>query len=484
MKNNINLEDLLNIIEKYNPDEIQRVKDAYDLASKLHQNQLRESGEPYIIHPLNVAYILAEMYADGDTLCAALLHDVVEDTEETIDEIEELFGPSIAHLVLGVTKINHLHYNNKGEATDANLRRIITSIEDDVRIIIIKLADRLHNMRTLEFKKPEKQKRHAKETLDIFVPIAYHLGTYHLKSELEDLCLKFLFPEDYKKINKTLEQVKKDYEKCLDTLNIEIKEILDKNNIMFKSRYKISSAYTILKKLNKKYRLNDIHDLVNYKIVVKDINTCYQVLGLIHSLYVPIHYKFKDYIAIPKTNMYSSLHTTVFGPDEKIIQIQIKTETMDYLNIYGLTAYWREYKSEAPEKMKQDLVNQFQFFKSLDFLNNIIENNEEYLNKIKTEVLTNNIYVYTSSGKIVELPQGATPIDFAYKIHPEIGNKIKKVLVNGKIGRINRVLKNKDRIRIIISDKVTVEEKWLMYAKTTYAKNKIKSQLSKMLSNK
>ena len=477
----VTIEKLLEKISKYNKEEIGKVKRAYNLANELHKDQFRESGEPYIIHPLNVCNILADMHADGDTLCAGILHDVVEDTEETIEQIEEEFGSEIAKLVSGVTKIKHLHFNSKPEATTANLRRIITSIEEDVRIIIIKLADRLHNMRTLQFKRVEKQITNAKETLEIYVPIAYYLGAYRMKCELEDLCMKYLYKDEYQNINDMIIKIKSDYAKCYNTLNEDIRVLLTKNKIKYKSRLKVINTYTLLKKLNKKYDITNIHDLVNYKIIVKSVNDCYKVLGLIHSLYTPIHYKFKDYIAAPKTNMYKSLHTTVFGPDEKLIQIQIRTEKMDYLDVYGITAYWREYLGDGPMKMQQDLKNKFQFFKSLDFLNNIIENNEEYLSKIKTEVFTNNIYVYTSIGEVVELPQGATAIDFAFKIHSEIGSKVEKVIINGKSADINTVLKSKDRIRIITSNNITVKENWLDYAITTYAKRKIKETLNKML---
>lgn len=479
--NEITFETLLSKISKYNKGEIEKVKKAYDLADKLHENQYRESGEKYIIHPLNVCNILADMHADGDTLCAGILHDVVEDTEETIEDIEKMFNPTVAKLVSGVTKINNLHFNSNDEATTTNLRRIITSIETDVRIIIIKLADRLHNMRTLQFKREEKQIKNAKETLEIYVPIAYYLGAYRMKCELEDLCMKYLYKEDYQNITNMVTKIKKDYQICYEKLNKDIKILLNENNIKYKTRLRVINIYTLLKKLNKKQTINNIHDLVNYKIIVKNISDCYQVLGLIHSKYTPIHYKFKDYIATPKTNMYASLHTTVFGPDEKLIQIQIKTEKMDYLNVYGITAYWREYKGKAPKKMQEDLKTKFQFFKSLDFLNAIIENNEEYLTKIKTEVFTNNIYVYSSSGQVVELPANSTPIDFAYKIHTEIGNCIDKVIINGKIEKLDTPLKNKDRIRIVTKSEKTVNDKWLEFVKTTYAKKKIKENINKIL---
>jgi len=476
----ITIEYLLEKISLYNNEELEKVKKAYELASKLHKNQFRESGEPYIIHPLNVCNSLADMHADGDTLCAGLLHDVVEDTEETLEEIENEFNKEVARLVDGVTKISNLHFDNNVEATQANLRRIITSIDIDVRILIIKLADRLHNMRTLEFKKEDKQIKNAKETLEIYVPIAYHLGAYRLKCELEDLCMKYLYKEEYNNINNMVLKIKDDYLTCYKILNKDVEKILKQNQIKYKSRLRVINTYTILKKLNKKYDITNIHDLVNYKIIVSSLEDCYKVLGLIHSLYTPIHYKFKDYIATPKTNLYSSLHTTVFGPDEKLIQIQIRTEKQDYLNVYGITAYWREYKGNGPKKMQEDLKTKFQFFKSLDFLNNIIENNDEYLMKIKTEVLTNNIYVYTQTGEVVELPPNSTPIDFAYKIHTEIGNKVESVIVNGKNVSLDTQLKNKDRIRIITSKNIQINEKWLEYAKTTYARRKIKEYLNKL----
>ena len=478
--NDVTIEYLLEKISFYNKEELDKVKKAYELANKLHEKQYRESGEPYIIHPLNVCNTLADMHADGDTLCAGLLHDVVEDTEETLEQIESEFNKEVAKLVDGVTKISNLHFDNNVEANQANLRRIITSIDIDVRILIIKLADRLHNMRTLEFKKPEKQIKNAKETLEIYVPIAYHLGAYRLKCELEDLCMKYLYKEEFNNINNMIIKIKEDYQKCYKLLNKDIEMILKQNKIKYKTRLRVINTYTILKKLNKKYDITNIHDLVNYKIIVKNKDDCYKVLGLIHSLYTPIHYKFKDYIATPKTNLYSSLHTTVFGPDEKLIQIQIRTEKQDYLNVYGITAYWREYKGQGPMKMQEDLKTKFQFFKSLDFLNNIIENNEEYLSKIKTEVLTNNIYVYTQTGEVVELPPNSTPIDFAYKIHTEIGNCIESVIVNGKKAELNTQLKNKDRIRIMTSKNIQVKECWLEYAKTTYAKRKIKEYLNKL----
>ena len=313
------IEDVIKEIEKYNPDEVEKVRHAYEIAALAHQHQKRESGEPYIIHPLNVCYNLTTFKADGASLCAGLLHDVVEDTDYTLKDIEKLFGKDVAFLVDGVTKISNLHYNSKDEATNANIRRLINSLNDDVRIIIIKLCDRLHNMRTLEYKAPEKQIRSAEETLNIFVPLAYFIGAFKLKCELEDICLSYLDNEAYNTLTEKEEDILKDYDKCRTIASKEVEELLKANNIQFTYRIKILNVYHLYRKLNKGYKLNDIHDLVNFKLILADDEDPYRVLGLIHKLYTPMNNKFKDYIACPKTNMYRSLHTTVLGPDNHLL---------------------------------------------------------------------------------------------------------------------------------------------------------------------
>lgn len=471
------IEDVIKEVEKYNPDEVERVKSAYELAAKAHASQKRESGEPYIIHPLNVCMNLTKFRADGSSLCAGLLHDVVEDTEYTLEDIENLFGSDVAFLVDGVTKISNLHFNSKDEATNANIRRLINSLNDDVRIIIIKLCDRLHNMHTLEYKAPEKRIRSAKETLNIFVPLAYFIGAFKTKCELEDICLSYLEPESYKTIENKIKEIEADYAKCSKIASKQVEDLLKENNIKFTYRIKILNIYHLYNKINKGYKLSDIHDLVNFKLILEDDEDPYRVLGLIHKLYTPMNNKFKDYIACPKTNMYRSLHTTVFGPDNHLLQFQIKTKTMDDVNTIGLAAYWKLYRENGKTKMQHELKLNYQFFNTLRDLNDISENDSVFLDKVKQEIFSNNIYVYTLRGDVFELPNGSTIIDFAYKIHTDLGNHLHKAYINGKEVDLTTKLNNKDRILLIKKDSSSPKESWLDYVVTTRAKRKIKEAL-------
>lgn len=474
------IEDILKKVEEYNPTEVVLVKKAYEIASKAHSHQFRESGEPYIIHPLNVCMNLTVFHADGPSLCAGLLHDVVEDTSYTLEDIENLFGSEVASLVDGVTKISNLHFNTKDEATNANIRRLINSLNKDVRIIIIKLCDRWHNMKTLNFKAPEKQKRSAEETLRIFVPLAYFIGAFRLKCELEDICLSYLEAETYQTLKEKQKDILNDYKKTLEISQQDLRKILDENNITYTSRAKVMNIYQIFKKINKGYRLSDIHDLVNIKIMVEEEQTCYQVLGLIHKLYTPLNNKFKDYIACPKTNMYRSLHTTVFGPDNHLLQFQIKTNKMDKINTFGLAAYWYELEGEGTKKMQSELNLNYQFFNTLRNLDDVTESDADFLDRVKKEIFTNNIYVYTLRGDILELPNGSSAIDFAYKIHTDLGNHLYKVYINGKESPIIQTLNNKDRILILTDEKAHPEEIWLEHIVTSQARR----QITKYLNNK
>ncbi len=471
------IEDVIKEIKKYNPEEEEIVRKAYEVAEKAHAHQKRESGEPYIIHPLNVCMNLTKFKADGSSLCAGLLNDVVEDTDYTLEDIKEMFNEDIAFLVDGVTKISNLHYNTKDEATNANIRRLINSLNDDVRIIIIKLCDRLHNMRTLEFKAPEKRIRSANETLNIFVPLAYFIGAFKLKCELEDICLSYLDKETYDTIKEKEEYIEKDYETCIKLASEEVTNALKENGIKFTFRTKILNIYHLYQKLNKGYKLNDIHDLVNFKIILDDKEDPYRVLGLIHKLYTPMNNKFKDYIACPKTNMYRSLHTTVFGPDNHLLQFQIKTTSMDDINTIGLAAYWKYFKEEGKTKMQHELKLNYQFFNTLRDLNAGIDSDQDFIDRVKQEIFSNNIYVYTLRGDVIELPNGATVIDFAYKIHTDIGNHLYKAYINGKEVKITHKLSNKDRIMLLQKDTVKPNITWLDHVVTSSAKRKIKDAL-------
>ena len=469
-------EELLNNIKNYLPnDEMEKIEKAYEYASDKHSGQVRQSGEPYIVHPLTVAYILSDMHADCDTICAGLLHDTLEDSNAKKEEIAELFGSDTANLVDGVTKLAKMNFSTKEEQNLANTRKIITGITDDVRIIIIKLADRLHNMRTLSAKSEFKQKENAMETMDIFVPLAYYIGAYRIKSELEDLSLRYLYPDTYKRLEEKKMYVEEDSKKCLQEMLLTIKSILDDNSIPNEIKVRTKNIYGIYKRLEEGHKLSDIHDLFALKIMVDSIANCYLTLGLIHSKYPPINDKFKDYICNPKTNMYQSLHTTVFGSDSRLVQTQIRTFDMDRIASFGLTAYWGTDKENIREEMQSKLREKYQFFTSLVEMNSIFADNKEFVHQVKSELLADKVYVYTTKGDIIELPKGSTPIDFAYKIHTEIGDTMVGAVVNDKHVSIDYELKNKDRVRII-TDSLSYgsRENWETKAKTTHAKRKIR----------
>ena len=473
--NNIVLKDLLNKLKEYNPEETENVRKAYEYASILHDGQVRQSGEPYITHPLNVAYILADMHADGDTICAGLLHDTLEDTNITKEDIAHDFNQNIANLVDGVTKLSKMNFSSKQDQNYANTRKIITGITEDVRIIIIKLADRLHNMRTLGFKSEFKQKENALETMEIFVPLAYYIGAYRIKSELEDLSLQYLKPDMYKSIEERKLKIEKSSEECLKEMLSKIETLLNDQNIPNEIKIRTKNIYGIYKRLSEGHKLSNIHDLLALKIMVDEVANCYYTLGMIHREYHPINDKFKDYICNPKTNMYQSLHTTVFGPDDRLVQTQIRTFDMDKVASFGLTAYWDEQKGKARDVMQNDLKQKFQFFKSLTEINSMFGDNQQFVNQVKTELFADRVYVYTTKGDIIELPKGATPIDFAYKIHTDIGNTMVGVFVNDEFVPIDYVLHNKDRVRIVTDDlSYGPRIDWMDKAQTSLAKRKIR----------
>ena len=471
----ITIDDLLVMVKSYNPEGVEKVRKAYEYADCLHEGQMRQSGEAYITHPLTVAYIVAEMHADSDTVCAALLHDTLEDTDATKEGIADLFNKDVANLVDGVTKISKMNFSSKQSQNMANTRKIITSLTSDVRIIIIKLADRLHNMRTLQFKSEFKQKENSMETMDIFVPLAYYIGAYRIKSELEDLSLGYLYPDKYKRIEEIKLQIEEDSNHCLQEMLATIKGILQDKNIPNEIKVRTKNIYGIYKKLEEGNKISDIHDLLSLKIMVDTISNCYQTLGIIHSKYNPINERFKDYIYNPKTNMYRSLHTTVFGEDERLVQTQIRTFDMDKVASFGLTAYWDIEKGNARDVMQHDLKNKYQFFKSLVEINRVFGDNQEFVRQVKQELFSDKIYVYTTRGEIIELPKDSTVIDFAYQLGSELGNTLVSAVVNDKTVKPDYVLHNKDRVRII-TDIMSYgpREEWFDKVQTTKAKRKIK----------
>ena len=472
---NITINDLLEYVRTYNLNGVDIIKKAYDYASCLHEGQMRQSGEPYITHPLNVAYILCEMHADSDTVCAALLHDTLEDTKATKEEIAELFNKDIAHLVDGVTKISKMNFSSKLEQNLANTRKIITGLTEDVRIIIIKLADRLHNMRTLEFKSEFKQKENSVETLEIFVPLAYYIGAYRIKSELEDISFRYLKPDKYREIAEKLINSNSENNNCLNEMLANIEEILNNEFIPHEIKVRTKNIYGIYKRLSNGHnKISDIHDLLSLKIMVDNIRNCYITLGLIHSEYNPINDRFKDYICNPKTNLYKSLHSTVFGPNEKLVQTQIRTFEMDRVASFGLTAYWDINRGDARYVMQEELRQKSQLFKSLTDINMMFKDNQEFVSQVKSELFADKIYIYTSSGKIMELPKGSNIIDFA--CYTGVENVLVGAKVNDEIVPIDYCLRNKDRV-IILTDDLSYgyRERWIDIANTVYAKEKLKS---------
>ena len=470
---NITIEDLLNHVKTYNPTELEVIKKAYEFADYLHEGQMRQSGEPYITHPLNVAYILSEMHADRDTICASLLHDTLEDTNVTKEEIAELFNKEIANLVDGVTKISKMNFSSKKEQNLANTRKIITGLTEDVRIIIIKLADRLHNMRTLEFKSPFKQKENAIETMEIFVPLAYYIGAYRLKSELEDISFWYLYPNDYKSIEDRLKSKQSENEVCLNEMLLSINEILNNELIPHEIKVRTKNIYGIYKRIREgDKKICDIHDLLSLKIMVDSIKNCYITLGLIHSKYYPVNYRFKDYICSPKTNLYQSLHSTVFGPNDKLVQTQIRTFAMDRVASFGLTAHWDISKGDARYTMQEELRKKSPMFRSLVDINVMFKDNQDFVDQVKGELFAEKIYVYTATGERIELPKGANIIDLA--CYMNIENILEGAKVNDEMIPIDYVLQNKDRV-ILLTDNLSYgyREEWAEKANTIYAKKKI-----------
>ena len=474
---NLTIERLIEMVDNYDVEAISMIWKAYELADHLHEGQYRQSGEPYIIHPLNVAYILAEMGADRDTICAALLHDVLEDRPDEISKevISDMFNSDVAILVDGVTKISKMNFSSKMDQNMANTRKIITSLKDDIRIIMIKLADRLHNMRTLQYKSVVKQKENSLETMEIYVPLAYYIGAYRIKSELEDLSYQYLYPDDYKRGKDKMQRFNEDSQDCIEEMKYKVQAILNDKCIPNEIKVRTKNIYSVCMKLKNGGNIYDIHDLIAFKIMVKEIDDCYLLLRPIHETYKPVPGRFKDYICNPKTNMYQSLHTTVFGPDERLVQMQLRTFDMDKIASFGLTAYWGINKGNARMVMQEDLKTKCQFYRSLLEINDAFRDNQEFVFQAKNELFSDKVYVYTTKGDIIELPKGATVIDFAYKIHTDVGNRMDSAVVNDRIVDVGYVLQNKDRVRIITrDDSYGPKPEWVNVVKTTLAKRKIR----------
>lgn len=477
----LTFEELLTRLKKYikNKKELELIKKAYMYAYEKHFGQKRKSGEDYIIHPLNVAYILAGINADYKTICSALLHDTIEDCDVTKEEIEELFGGEVAYLVESLTKINKLNFSCDSEATIANQRKILVGLTEDVRVIILKLADRLHNMRTLWALPEKKQKENAKETLDIFIPIAHRLGMNSIKSELEDLCLRYSKPDVYFQIVEKLNKKKSERDEAVNEMKNTVSKLLNSHNIKHEIKGRSKSIYSIYKKLDTGRSFNDIYDFLALRVFVKTEEECYQVLGIIHSKFKPIPKRFKDYIAMPKTNMYQSLHTTVFGNNGEIFEIQIRTYEMDKIAENGIASHW-SYKEKKKANLQSEMEQKLQFFRLIMELKHEGTNDQEFVDSVKEDVLKDTIYVFTPQGDVLELPNGSTPIDFAYRVHTRVGDTMVGAIVNNNIVPLDYKLKDDDIVKINTNkNSPGPSREWLNIAKTTHAKNKIRSFFNK-----
>ena len=481
---NITIEEILEKVRAYIEDEeqVNVIERAYQFAYDKHAGQYRKSGEAYIYHPMNVALILTTIYADYETISAGFLHDVLEDCDCTVEEMEENFGKQITKLVQGVTKLSKINFSTENEYLIDYYKKIIVGMSEDVRVIIVKLCDRLHNMRTLWAIPEDRQKVKAHEALDILAPIASHLGIHKIKSELEDLSLRYLKPDVFYDIAEKLNKTKIERDKTVYDMQREVTDLLTEYHIPHEIKGRAKSIYSIYNKLDKGKKFSDIYDLLALRILVNTEQECYLALGLIHSKFRPLPKRFKDYVAMPKPNMYQSLHTTVFGIDGYLFEIQIRTYDMDEVAENGIASHWA-YKENGGSNLVANLQNtteqKLQFFKSIIDLSHDKMSSEEFVNSVRDEVLNNNIYCFTPKGDVIELPRGATPIDFAYKIHTKVGETTVGAIVNNNIVPLNYELQDNDIVKINTNKNSTPSKEWLNMVKATATRNKIRTFFTK-----
>ena len=484
IEENITIDDIILKARAYIEDEeqIQVIEKAYSFAKMKHEGQYRKSGEAYIYHPMNVALILISLYADYETISAGLLHDVLEDCDCEVEEMEKEFGSNITKIVQGVTKLSKINFSTENEYLIDYYKKIIVGMSEDVRVIIIKLADRLHNMRTLWAIPEDRQKVKAHESLDILAPIADHLGIHKIKSELEDLSLRYLKPDVFYDIAEKLNKTKLERDKAVYDMQTEVTNLLTEHHIPHEIKGRAKSIYSIYNKLDKGKKFSDIYDLLGLRILVDTEQECYLVLGLIHSKFRPLPKRFKDYIAMPKPNMYQSLHTTIFGIDGYLFEIQIRTYDMDEVAENGIASHWA-YKENGGSKVAASIQTtteqKLQFFKSIIDLSHDKMSSEEFVNSVKDEVLNNNIYCFTPKGDVIELPKGATPLDFAYKIHTKVGETTVGAIVNNNIVPLDYELKDNDIVKINTSKNSKPSKEWINMVKSTATRNKIKAFFTK-----
>lgn len=470
---------LIDTIHSYLPKaKCDDVTKAYQLAEEAHKDQRRVSGEPYILHPLAVAQILADMKIDTTTITASLLHDVVEDTSYTLDDLKKMFGKEVAFLVDGVTKLSRLNYRTKEDQQLNSMRKMFLAMAKDVRVVVIKLADRLHNMRTLRYMRSDKQKRIAQETLEIFAPLAHRLGIFNIKWELEDLSFRYLEPDKYYDLVDQMKQKRHVREEIVNEAIDVLKKALDEAHIHCEINGRPKHFYSIYKKMKKDNRdLSQVYDLFAIRVIVDDVKDCYGVLGIVHSLWKPLPYRFKDYIAMPKPNNYQSLHTTVIGTRGQPVEIQIRTWEMHRIAEYGVAAHWRY-------KEGNQTANKDAFDEKMGWLRNLLEwqdtsNPQEFVNALKLDAFSDEVFVFSPRGDVIDLPQGAIPIDFAYRIHTDVGHRCVGAKINGKIVPLDYKLKNGDIVEIITSKVGKPSLDWLNIVGSSESRSKIRSWFKK-----
>lgn len=472
-----NIDELVELIKSFSPSaDLNLIRKAYDLSEKAHSGQIRRSGDPYILHPLGVAAILAELHMDVATIATGLLHDTVEDTQVTLSQIETNFGPVVSRLVDGVTKISLMKFRNTHEKQGENIRKMIVAMGKDVRVVLVKLADRLHNMRTLNHMPPDKQVRIALETLDIYAPLASRLGINAIKVELEDLSFRYGFPDGYYSLAQQVARKKREREKYID----DVKKILNselekKTRVKFEVQGRPKHLWSIYKKMQaRNIDYEQVFDVLAFRVNVETVAECYEVLGLVHSLWKPIPGRFKDFVAMPKNNDYQSLHTTVIGPQAERIEIQIRTFEMHLVAERGIAAHWRYKEGGNDAVVDLESMKKFNGLRELVKEHQSTSNADEFLENIKTDLFDSEIYVFTPKGDVKEFPEGATPIDFAFAVHTDVGNRIVAARVNGKLVSFKHRLSNGDTIEVITSKTQTPSKDWLKSCVTTRAKSKIR----------